>query len=157
MSYSAGSAADYFALVVGRSYGGQLFVRRVVRTHADLSVIEHEIRAAWETYGKCPVYTYYAGPERGAIQHLTLRGVPVQGMPARFNKDVRAQKTRAMWNAGRLLVPLGDEYGGFIRRARAFRGAEADADDEIDALVSLVDGVIGSGVASTRAFGSPRL
>jgi hypothetical protein len=45
----------------------------------------------------------------------------------------------------------------FIGRAQSFRGVEGDDDDEIDALVSVCDGGLGSGVAAAaKSFGAWR-
>jgi hypothetical protein len=156
MSYSMAATADYFALVVGRAYGGALFLRRVRRTHADINAIELELRDAQSVYGSMPVYSYVSGPEIGAVHYLASRGIRVQAIPARFNKMVRAQKTRVAWNGGKVQVPLGDDWGPFMRRVQLFRGAERDADDEVDALVSLYDGIIGSSSGAPGTIGKPR-
>ena len=160
MSYSTGAQADYFALVAGRVYGGALFLRRVVRMHADLNLIEHEIRAAYDTFGVCPVYSYVSGPELGAVQWLGARGIRCMPLPARFNKLVRSQRTRVDWNAGKIQLPAdGIEWPSFIRRVQLFRGAESDQDDEVDALVSLHDGVMGvaGGSGAPVTLGKPRI
>lgn len=160
MSYSAGAQADYFALVAGRVYGGALFLRSSVRMHADLNLIEHEVRAAYDALGTCPVYSYVSGPELGAIQWLTGRGIRCVPLPARYNKLVRSQRTRVDWNAGKIQVPAdGVEWPAFMRRVQLFRGAESDQDDEVDALVSLHDGMMGvSGPGSAPVtLGKPRI
>lgn len=157
MSYSLKGSADYFALVVGRAYGGALFLRHSVRTHADLNAIELELGRAREMFGGLPVYSYVAGPELGAIQYLQSRGHRMMPMPARYNKLVRAQRTRGAWNGGKIQVPADESWEQFVRRIRLFRGAETDADDEVDALVSLYDGIIGSAVGAPTTGGRPRL
>jgi hypothetical protein len=156
MSYSMNKTADYFALVVGRAYGGALFLRRTRRTHADLNAVERELRDAVAVYGTMPVYSYVSGPEIGAVQYLASRGIGIQAIPARFNKLVRSQRTRVDWNGGKVQVPVGDDWGPFVRRVQLFRGAENDPDDEIDALVSLHDGVIGSSSGAPTTMGRPR-
>jgi len=157
MSYSAARTADYFAMVVGRAYGGALFLRHVVRTRADINAIENELRTALEMYGRCPVYSYTSGPEVGAIHYLASRGIPVQAMPARFSKFVRAQRTRVAWNGGKVLLPVNAPWcDGFKRRVMLFRGAESDQDDELDALTSLYDGMIGASIGAPATFGHPR-
>ena len=157
MSFSISKKADYFALVAGRLYGGTIFLREVQRVRSDIEEMTTAVRGAWQRFGRCTVYTYYAGPELGAIQHLTLQGLPIQGMTARFNKDVRAQKTRQRWNSARVLIPEGAAWATqFVRRVKLFRGAESDQDDEVDALVSLHDGMIGSAVAPPSAMGERR-
>jgi Terminase-like family. len=156
MAYSSAATADYFALVVGRAYGGALFLRRTRRTHADLNAIEAEIRDAIAVYGQMPIYSYVSGPEIGAVHYLASRGLQVQAIPARFNKLVRSQRTRVSWNGGKVQVPVADEWGPFMRRVQLFRGAEGDPDDEVDALVSLHDGVMGSSSGAPTTGGRPR-
>jgi hypothetical protein len=160
MSYSMAASADYFALVVGRAYGGALFLRRSRRTHADINAIEVELRDAMAVYGQMPVYSYVSGPEIGAVHYLASRGIRMQGIPARFNKLVRAQRTRVDWNGGKVQIPAPeparDEWGLFIRRVQVFRGAESDADDEVDALVSLHDGIMGMSSGAPITMGRPR-
>lgn len=156
MSYSMSKSADYFSLIAGRVYGGALFVRRAVRMRADINLVELELRKAFDAYGTCPVFSYVAGPEIGAVQWLASRGIRIQGIPARWSKLVRSQHTRTAWNTGRIQLPVTNDFDGFIRRAQSFRGAEADADDEVDALVSLHDGAVGSSAGAPRTMGAPR-
>ncbi len=156
MSYSMSKTADYFALVVGRAYGGALFIRRVVRMRADINTVENELHKALTDFGQCPTYTYVAGPEIGAVQYLASRGLRVVAIPARYNKLVRSQRTRVAWNGGKIQLPVGVENDGFIRRAQTFRGADGDQDDEIDALTSLYDGIISASSGAPSTGGRPR-
>lgn len=156
MSYSQKAGADFFALMVGRAYGGALFLRRSRRMHADINMIEAELLDAFNLYGRCPVYSYVSGPEIGTVQYLSQRGIQIQAMPARYNKLVRSQKTRQAWNAGKVQVPLGDEWDPVKRRIQLFRGADSDEDDEVDAMVSLFDGLIGSACTAPTTLGKPR-
>ena len=99
-----------------------------------------------------------SGPEKGAVVYFIEHGVQINVMNARYNKLVRAQKTIDLWNDGRILVPYGAEYDGFLNRVAAFRGVEGDDDDEIDAMVSAVDGGMWSGqTVATRAVGPRRV
>ena len=158
MSYTTTAKADQFALFVGRVYGRDLFIRYAVRLHADMIVMEREILKVWERFGRLPIFTYYSGPELGAIQGMHTRGIPINGIPARFNKDIRAQPMRVAWNAGRIMWPTGTQYDPAIRRIRAYAGAEGDWDDELDALVSLYMGMaVGGGGGVPSAFGTRRL
>ena len=148
-----------------RAWGSTAYIRRVERLKADMSVIEMAIRNAWQWNAEgysgdephCPVFSYVAGPEIGSIAHLGEHGVQVNAMAARFNKLVRAQRSIDLWNDGKILVPYGSQYDGFLGRVAAFRGVEEDADDEIDAMVSMVDGGLrGGGQMPTRGVGSRR-
>ena len=56
----------------------------------------------------------------------------------------RSQRTIAKWNAGDILVPQNEPWArGFIARAALFTGNDGDEDDEIDALVSVCDAMLG--------------
>ena len=108
-------------------------------------------------YGHGAIYSYVAGPEIGAVRYFAQNGIEIQGMPARFNKRVRAQRTIDLWNAGKILIPERAPWvASFLERTYSFRGIEGDADDEIDALVSAADGGMWS-AGVPRAFGSPRV
>ena len=159
LAYSQSKRADFFALVLLRVWGSTAYVRLVSRLKADLSVLEQEIRRVWAWNGsRVSPYSYISGPEKGAIVYFGDRGVQVNAMPARYNKLVRAQKTIDKWNAGEILVPLGTECDGFLGRVAAFRGIEGDDDDEVDALVSAIDGGMWSGGQSaTRLVGERRI
>ena len=159
MAYSTSKHADFFALVILRMWGSTAYVLRVSRLKADLNVLEMEIRRAWSLVGgRCPIFSYVSGPEKGACNYFAEKGIQINQMGARFNKLVRAQKTIDVWNDGRILVPEGPEYDPFLNRVAAFRGVEADDDDEIDALVSGIDGGLWSNVTlATRAVGRRRV
>jgi len=136
------------------------YVLDVVRERADFNVLENLIRQRWNWYGRCPIYSYISGPEKGAIRYFTDRGIPIQGLPARYNKATRAQKTIDRWNNGKIQIPIeGTWVPGFITRVKAFTGSDkARDDDEVDALVSVCDGMMASDAASMpRAFGQARL
>jgi predicted phage terminase large subunit-like protein len=159
LAYTPGEG-DWFACVVTKHYGSVVYVVDVVRERADFNVLENLIRARWTQYGRCPIFSYIAGPEKGAIRYFTDRGIPIQGLPARYNKATRAQKTIDRWNVGKIQLPTGAGWAyPFLQRALAFTGSDkARDDDEIDALVSVCDGMGGSDVANMpRAFGSPRM
>ena len=159
LAYSQSKSADFFALVLMRMWGSTAYVRKIERLKADLNVLEMAIRAAWQAAGgKCPIFSYVSGPEKGSIIYFGEKGVMIHAMPARYNKLVRAQKTIDVWNDGRILIPEGAEYDPFLNRVAAFRGVEGDDDDEIDALVSGIDGGLWSSVTNaTRSLGQRRI
>ena len=84
--------------------------------------------------------------------------VPVGIMPARYNKLVRAQKTIRRWNDGDIAVPANAPWAsGFLHRVSLFRGHERDRDDEVDALVSVADAMLGGATTSSvRAMGGTK-
>jgi predicted phage terminase large subunit-like protein len=155
MAYTVGDGADWFSRVVGRVYGTRLYILDVTRHKIDAHLIESTCKADLNKYGRAPFFSYMSGPEVGMARVLQERGVPIQRMLARYNKLVRAQRTIKRWNSGQILVPEGALWvPGFLTRVASFRGREKDSDDdEIDALVSLSDGVMGGTVGETpRVF-----
>jgi predicted phage terminase large subunit-like protein len=155
MAYSSGKRADWFALVVVRRMAGQMFIRDVQRFRANEGVAENALRQARDVYGiTTQIYSYMSGPEIGAAHYLASRGLHVNVLPARFNKRIRARKTVNRVKSGDLLVPQHAPWvQAFERRLLAWRGAEGDEDDEIDALVSVHDGMFGSGSGEAGAKG----
>jgi hypothetical protein len=158
MSYSQAKISDWAAVVALRVWGSKAFVLNVSRFKLSIGLIANRLQQARETWGRGPVYSYVSGPEVGIVQDMNLRGLQVQGLPARFNKLVRAERTIVRWNRGDVLVPQHEAWvDEFVGRAQSFRGVEGDDDDEIDALVSVCDGGLGSGVAAaTKSFGAWR-
>lgn len=159
LAYSDKAYADYFALVVLQVWQGVAYVRNVLRERRDLETAARRILDARREYPGASVYTYWSGPEKGAIAYLTDRQIPVEGLKARTPKHNRAQHTRDAWNAGQIIVPLHASWAeGFISRAQLFTGREdAGDDDEIDALVSAYDGGVLAAGFVPSAFGRPRI
>ena len=150
MAYTVGDGADWFARVVGRAYGTKLYILDVVRHKIDTHLIESTCKADINKYGRAAFFSYMSGPEVGMANVLNERGVPITRMHARYNKLVRAQRTIKRWNDGHILVPSDALWlPGFLHRVACFRGREKDSDDdEIDALVSLSDGIMGGAAGS---------
>ena len=154
LAYKAGEKSDWFACVVMKWYGSRGYVVEVVREKPDFNMMENVLRSRWERHGRCPIFSYVSGPEEGAIKYFTSRGIPIQGLPARWSKAYRAQRTIDRWNAGGILVPTqGKWVPGFVARAQMFTGAEKERDDdEWDALVSVCD-PMANGVAGGAPYG----
>jgi phage terminase large subunit-like protein len=148
-AYSTKKTADYFAIVAVRFWGSTGYVRHVERFRADHGEAEARVRIARASYGgHAAIFSYMSGPEIGGARYLIERGLPIEIMGARYDKRTRAQKTIDRWNAGKILVPEHAPWlTGFLGRAAQFRGIDGDEDDEIDALVSVVDGMTFSGPA----------
>lgn len=159
MSYTTSRVSDWSAVVVLRVYAGSVYVRDVRRFKLDVSTIRLQLRAILQEYGRAPVFSYVSGPERGIVEDLNANGIPVQPLSARFNKLVRAQKTIDRWNASKVLVPEHAPWlDGFLGRVAAFRGVDGDDDDEVDAMVSAHDGMMGgTGASVPLTLGSRRM
>ena len=167
-AYSPKRGADWFAICKVRAFGGQVYVTHVERFKADEGLAETRLRALWEP--GTPIFSYMSGPEVGAARNLASKGLPVQVLPARFSKIIRARKTIDRCNGGpdgqgsqyegRVLVPSSAPWvEPFVRRLTQWRALDGDEDDEIDALVSAHDGLYGSGVgvSAVTTCGRPRM
>jgi predicted phage terminase large subunit-like protein len=145
-AYTDAPGSDYFAAVAARVYGRKVYLLDVRRCKLDAVQLEDTCRVLLAEHGRAPLWSYQAGPEVGLSRLLLQRGIPVGIMPARYNKLVRAQKTIRRWNDGEVLVPSSAPWASaFLHRVSLFRGHERDRDDEVDALVSMVDAVLGGG------------
>ena len=63
LAYTPGGG-DFFACVTVKQYASMYYVLDVIRERADINVLENLIRNRWNTYGRCPIYSYISGPER---------------------------------------------------------------------------------------------
>jgi hypothetical protein len=159
-AYSAAKDADYIAVVAGRRYGSAMYIAHAERQKLDLSIGLDMIARARKALGdpNAPVWSYIAGPEKGGIEYYASEGVMVQGLGARFSKRTRAQKTIDRWNDGGIYVKSsGGWVSGFLRRIGLYAGLETDDDDEIDALVSAHDGMMGAASGVTWKGGTRRM
>ena len=149
LAFTAGEGSDHFALVVGKVIATKLYILDVQRHKLDAHLIESTCRSALNKYGHAPFYSYVSGPEVGTVKIMRERGLPFVPMKARYNKLVRAERTIKRWNEGQIAIPQSAPWlTGFLHRVELFRGLDkGHDDDEIDALVSLADGVLGSAVA----------
>lgn len=158
-SYTAGKGSDYCALIHGRVEGGTVYLIESQLHKLDARLIESTANKLVSAYGQAQIYSYQSGPELGLTRYLQTNGLPICTMPARYNKLVRATRTIAAWNAGKILLPrpaVAPWVDGFARRVQAFTGADDGADDEVDALVSLYDGYTGCAVGSLGSLGRRR-
>ena len=146
LAYTTGATSDWFASVAAKVYGRKVFILDVQRHKLDAPLIESTLKRMLSQYGQGTIYSYMSGPEVGLAKLLRERGVPMQPLHARYNKLVRAQRTIRRWNEGDIVVPEGAAWlKGFLHRVSCFRGNDHDeGDDEVDALVSLCDGMVGS-------------
>lgn len=158
MAYSTSKIADWSAMVVLRIYDGRAYVRDAVRVKLDPDLILATLMHLQTTYGASKIYSYVSGPEVGIVKDLIRKGLRVAPLPAKYNKLVRAQRTRAAWNAGQILLPDHATWApSLIATALDFRGLESDDDDLIDALVSACDGAMFRGTARPSTAGAPRI
>jgi predicted phage terminase large subunit-like protein len=151
LAFTAGATSDYFAVVAVKLIGRDAYILDVHRTKLDAHMIESTLKTFLARHGRGPMYSYVSGPEVGMVQLMIERGIPFVPMKARFNKLVRSERTKARWNEGRIRVPRSAPWlNGFLHRVDCFRGNEHDeGDDEVDALASVSDGMMGGASAAT--------
>ena len=149
LAFTQGVRSDFFAMVALKVCGRNVYVLDVVRDKLDATMIEAAARSMVSRHGRGPIFTYASGPERGTIKLMRQRGLEFVPMQARYNKSVRAEPTIQRSNDGQILWPASAPWIDPVeRRFRAFTGNEkASGDDEIDALVSGCDGMLGAAVA----------
>ena len=151
LAFTAGEGSDYFAIVVVKIIGTKAYIIDVQRHKLDAHLIESTCRAAMTKYGRAPFYSYVSGPEIGMVKVMRERGLPFIPMRARYNKLVRAERSIKRWNDLQVVVPHEAPWcRGFLHRVEMFRGDDkGHDDDEIDAMVSVLDGALGSAAAGT--------
>jgi phage terminase large subunit-like protein len=137
MSFSKTARADFAAVCVVRWLHGTCYVRMVRRARGELNDLAQLLRDMRLQYGQLPMFSYTSGPERAAILHLSMLGLPIEPMHAGDPKFVRAQPFIDAHNAGTVLWPHEPWVGPLMYRLKKFSGNESDPDDEVDALVSV--------------------
>ena len=155
LAFTQGTHSDYFAICALKIIGTKAYLLESNRVQLTPHMIESACNAFTAKYGPAPIYTYASGPEVGTIKNMRARGLRMVQMRARYNKLVRAEKTIKRWNDGEILVPQNGAWvGGFLHRVELFRGEDrGHDDDEIDALVSAIDGAMGSAVGGVKLIG----
>lgn len=102
---------------------------------------------AKQAHRRAKMFFYASGTEVGAASFIKSKGVPIVVMDTGGrDKFTRAQVTAEMWNRGRILVPSDSEaypwVDVFVDEVCSFSGVKDPIDDEVDALVSGVDGAL---------------
>lgn len=92
--------------------------------------------------GQDQLAMYYSGPEKGILHFMTTTERPlyITGMPARYAKAYRAEKTASRWNRGAIKVDVTALWADeFTREVCDFDGLDGRRDDQTDAMVSAHD------------------
>lgn len=154
LSFTSGTKSDYSAYCVLKCYGRKAYVIAAKRFRADLDAVTTELRTVINAYPSAQLVSYMSGPEVSIARSLARSGITINVLHARDPKFVRSQPTVRAWNAGDIMLPYVSSWGeSMVSRLESFRGVEADADDEVDALVSAYDSVLGSiGPSGPRTF-----
>jgi len=175
MAYTDSQGSDRFALVSGRAWRESVIeVVDGKATHAlrQVGYVGHVTVGRWDPTaiedaywrsrealpgGKC--FSYISGPEIGTVRHMAEHGVIVVPMQARYSKRIRSQRTIDLNNSGRLRLPASADWRPMLaQRMAVFTGDERSRDDdEMDALVSGVDGGMMQGTFVAKSAGTARI
>lgn len=83
---------------------------------------------------------YAAGTEKGSADFIIRSGVPLDVLPPKGDKFVRAQSASAAWNDGRIVVPRDAPWSAdFLDVVTRFTGVNDTEDDDVDALAAAFD------------------
>lgn len=134
-AYSAKTHADYSVGLVLGELEGKFYVREVQRHQIKAPIFKTLIDGLKKTHSVRRSRWYTSTTEEGTAE---LLGVTPQ--LARGDKFIRAQRTAAAWNAGKILVPTHAPWvDAFVSEMASFTGLPGDVDDQVDALVAAHD------------------
>jgi phage terminase large subunit-like protein len=162
-AFTQGKKSDYTGVVGGALVGPELWVDFARRGKVGLTYSIQLLQECFERRPDAQFFSYASGPEVGIYHALVERlGLPLQVMPARFNKSTRAQKAAHAWREGRVRVKFRQVWTPtLLAELHAFDGSETGVDDQTDGLVSLYDGMIqcapAEGFDGGFGFGHPVL
>lgn len=95
---------------------------------------------------------YAGGTEKGSADFIKRQGIPLEVMPPKGDKFVRAQPVAAAWNEGRVMVPDDAPWlSTVLDEVLNFTGVNDVHDDIVDALAAGFD-ALATGSATGRAF-----
>lgn len=161
LAFSSRKASDYTALVVLGDYVDHYRVLDIQRGQWGLARVRAELAMLRARYVEHHVrmVAYVSGPEIGVFDQLMEYGLHVERLPARFNKQVRAQRTSQAWMQGRVRLPKEAKWlDPLISEVRYFTGVDDAHDDQVDALVAAFDASEGAKTdwapGHTFAFGT---
>jgi phage terminase large subunit-like protein len=124
------------------------YIVEVARKQVDAPAFTLTLKAKHSTR-PAKFYWYAAGTEKGAADFIKTK-VPLVVLDTHGrDKLMRAQRTAALWNMGRIMVPLaeGDEEGEssipwvpeFVEEVCSFTGVNDPEDDQVDGMVPAID------------------
>lgn len=160
LAYTAKTQADTsisLVLVEGpkrESDGERLYyVADVVRRQCAAPDFVTDLRRHRASWPGARMRWYAAGTEKGAADFIVRSGVPLEVMPPKGDKFVRAQPVSAAWNDGRILVPRDAPWSAdFLSVVGAFTGVNDPSDDDVDALAAAFDALNAPPPAKARAI-----
>lgn len=160
LAYTAKTQSDSSVAVVLGECEGVFYVLDVVRRQVKAPDFAADLRMLAARYPGAGMRIYAAGTETGSVDFIRREGAPLQALPPKGDKFVRAQPVAAAWVAGKLLVPAGlddrdldpDEaerkrpgqdapewVEPFLSEIASFTGVKDKHDDQVDALAAAFD------------------
>lgn len=147
LAYTAKTQADKSVAVVlveapreGADGERTWFVADVVRRQCaapDFVADLKRLRASWPG---ARMRWYASGTEKGAADFIVRSGVPIEVLPPKGDKFVRAQPASAAWNDLRIIVPRDAPWSAdFLDVVTRFTGINDPEDDDVDALAAAYD------------------
>lgn len=141
LSYSAKTSSDWSVAVVMKRVGIYWYVVHVERLQVRAPQFAAIVKALWVRYGKPPIRWYASGTEQGVGDFMNSeRGLPIEVLPPKGDKFVRAQPYAAQWNDGRVLLQEGADWTDEVVSEHVlFTGLDGGRDDVVDASVAAFD------------------
>jgi hypothetical protein len=135
-----GEESRWFAMTRVRVSGGCVFVRECARFVADPNELAKRVNESFNTDGRCDVYAFMSGSERIAIRRMQEQGIIITPLTAGQNRLWRTLPTMQIWEEDKILWPHDGSGKASIARISRFTGGEDEDNDEVDALVAVVEG-----------------
>lgn len=152
LAYSARTSRDYSVAVVLGFLGDRVYVIHVERAQLQASAFRARLAELRDRFIGAPLVSYIGGQESGILDLFAEQGLRIEGKPAVTDKFIRAQPTSAVWNAGKIFVPMAAPWlDAFVAEVCGFTGKGDRNDDQVDAMVAAFDRGRASTVASFRA------
>lgn len=142
LAYSAKTSSDHSAVVKMLEAQKLMYVTYAHRAQVRARVFKKRCRKLHRAEPNARWLWYGATTEEGSADLFNEgpRSVPLEYMPARGDKLVRALKYSDAWNRERVLVPASAPWlDEFIAEHMAFTGVNDPEDDQIDAGTACYD------------------
>lgn len=145
LAYTAKTHADYSVLIeLWREETADpkkplFYVVQVDRKQVDAPSFTLTLKARHSDRAG-PMRWYAGGTEKGSADFIKRQGIPLDVVPPKGDKFVRAQPVAAAWNEGRILVPDSASWlPAFLDEVQNFTGVADVHDDQVDALAAAFD------------------
>lgn len=130
---------QWFAIVHMRISKGCAFVRSCQRFVAEPNELAKRLN---EMPDHGEIYAFMSGSERIAVRRMQERGLVVTPLTSGQNRLWRSLRAIQLWDEGRILWPADGSGKHSIERISKFTGGEDEENDEVDALVAVIEGAM---------------